>query len=266
MIDGRPSMTARAVAAVRAKLERPSAPSGDPESELRLYQSLIAEIPPDAPRERVRELATMIAIRTRFFDQAVLDALANHVNQIVILAAGYDGRALRFRTPGVRFFEVDFPATQADKRARLASVNARTDDIAFITADLTQPGLEAALAHAGHDARAPTQWLCEGLLRYLPEDAVRSLFARTASLSAPGSVFSASIAARVPGWEDPNPARRAERAEELERIGEPVLTVVPPEVAKAWLEAAGWQVERMADMAAEAPGMRPGTMIATAIR
>lgn len=34
------------------------------------------------------------------------------------VAAGYDSRAWRLSRPGLKFFEVDHPATQADKRAR----------------------------------------------------------------------------------------------------------------------------------------------------
>jgi len=60
----------------------------------------------------------------------------------VILGAGYDDRALRFRSPGVRFFELDHPDTQADKRltASLAIRPEGTD-------------LEAVLAQA--NARRP---------------------------------------------------------------------------------------------------------------
>ena len=42
---------------------------------------------------------------------------------------------------------------------------------------------------AGLDPGAPTAWLIEGLLQYLDEDAVRTLFARVDALSAPGSVL-----------------------------------------------------------------------------
>jgi len=267
MIDGKPSGTARGVAAIRSKLERPASPSGDPASELKLYETLIAEINRDVPRDprRVHDLGMMMAVRTRFFDQTVVDALANGINQIVILGAGYDGRALRFRTPGVRFFEVDHPATQADKRARLAAVNARVDDITFVAADLTHPGLADTLARWGHNPVRPTQWLCEGLLRYLPEAWVRALFDSSAICSAPGSVFAASVATRVAGSGHDDPAR-LQREQELAKAGEPVLTVPTPEVALGWLESAGWKVQGTAEMNTWAPGMRPGRLLVTATR
>ena len=65
-----------------------------------------------------------LAARTRFFDERVLEAISDGIGQVVILGAGYDDRALRFRSPGVRFFELDHPATQADKARRLRVIKA----------------------------------------------------------------------------------------------------------------------------------------------
>ena len=62
-----------------------------------------------------------MAARTRFFDEQTQAAIHADVSQVVILGAGYDGRAMRFADPGTRFFEVDQTATQADKRRRLSS-------------------------------------------------------------------------------------------------------------------------------------------------
>jgi methyltransferase (TIGR00027 family) len=61
---------------------------------------------------------TFLAARTRFFDDAVTDGFEAGASQVVIVGAGYDSRAWRLARPGVRCFEVDHPATQADKRAR----------------------------------------------------------------------------------------------------------------------------------------------------
>jgi methyltransferase (TIGR00027 family) len=90
-----------------------------------------------------------MARRTAFFDRASLAALERGVRQVVVLGAGYDGRALRFATPGVTWFEVDHPATQSDKRARLAALGARTDGIAH--ASLVQQRSLPKDAH-GHSA------------------------------------------------------------------------------------------------------------------
>ncbi len=92
---------------------------GDPAAEVRLSVSL--------PRPMWWPLFSgawrrRIAARTPFFDDVTLAAIDAGVTQVVILGAGYDGRALRFAHPNVRFFEVDHPATQEDKRRRLAAL------------------------------------------------------------------------------------------------------------------------------------------------
>src|SRR3954463_12167303 len=45
--------------------------------------------------ETARVMADMIALRTEAIDRAVRDAIAAGVTQLVILGAGYDGRAWR---------------------------------------------------------------------------------------------------------------------------------------------------------------------------
>src|SRR5438477_9726449 len=113
MEDGRASVTAQRVAAVRGKLPRTSTPTGDPDGDERLSADVAAGSPPPRPG-----LVSYIAARTRFFDEEVLAAMAGGIEQVVVAGAGYDGRAMRFRSPKVRFFELDHPATQRDKRRR----------------------------------------------------------------------------------------------------------------------------------------------------
>jgi methyltransferase (TIGR00027 family) len=132
------------VALTRAKLDRPELPTGDADAELRLYHSLGWS----PLGRRSTQWRQRMARRTAFFDRASLAALKRGVRQIVILGAGYDGRALRFATPGVTWFEVDHPATQSDKRARLAALGAPTHGIAFVPIDLNRDDLVRSLASA----------------------------------------------------------------------------------------------------------------------
>src|SRR5690349_4299426 len=115
-------MTARGVALARSLLERPSWPTGDADAEQRLATALAEGYDRRAGRRSAGNFLEWITARTKFFDDAVVRALEHGVQQVVLLGAGYDGRSLRFRTPGVRFFEVDHPATQADKQRRLTDV------------------------------------------------------------------------------------------------------------------------------------------------
>jgi len=259
-----PSLTARGVALARSRLDRPSSPTGDPDAEARLAAGLSDELPSRTGgdrRGRGDDFLAFMRVRTRFFDDAVVRAIADGVSQIVILGAGYDGRALRFRTPGVSFFEVDHPATQRDKRRRLAAAAARADDIVFVAADFTEPGLDRALATAGHDRTTRTQFLCEGVLRYLPEHWFRELLRTVASVSAPGSELAVSISTREAGDE-----RDESRERSLAESGEPVLTVPAPDAALRWLADAGWTIASVDDRAGRAPDSRRGRLLVSARR
>jgi O-methyltransferase involved in polyketide biosynthesis len=85
------SRTSRSVAVTRATFDRPHTPAGDPLAQMRLCEGM----PPHMLASRIPSLRT----RTRFFDEAVLHALAHDISQIVILGAGYDDRALRSVPP-----------------------------------------------------------------------------------------------------------------------------------------------------------------------
>lgn len=126
-----------------------------------------------------------IVVRTRFWDEALLRA---QTRQVVILAAGMDARAYRLPWPSdTTVYEVDQPAVMTAKAALLADDSPRCRRVP-IGIDLVDdwPG---AIASAGLDPTVPTAWLIEGLLQYLEEGAVATLFDRVDALSAPGSVL-----------------------------------------------------------------------------
>ena len=66
------------------------------------------------------------------------------------------------------------------------------EEYAAVSADLTADDWPAALAAAGYDMKLPTVWIAEGLLYYLPEEAVLRLLRAAAAASAPGSSLLAS--------------------------------------------------------------------------
>ncbi|MFE1910070.1 class I SAM-dependent methyltransferase [Streptomyces anandii] len=148
---------------------------------------------------RLRRLAVSfsIVIRTKFLDDLLLRASASGIRQVVLLGAGMDSRAYRMDWPvGTRLFEVD-TAPPLDFKAsvlRQEGAVARCERIT-VAVDLREdwPG---ALAAAGHDPAVPTVWIAEGLLIYLPEDAVDLLMARTGAQPAPGSRMGLTLGSR----------------------------------------------------------------------
>jgi methyltransferase (TIGR00027 family) len=128
-----------------------------------------------------------IVVRTRFLDEALLRA-TNRAKQFVILAAGMDARAYRLDWPAdTTVFELDQPAVIAAKARILADDPPRCHRVP-IGVDLADDW-PSALRAAGFEPQTPTVWLIEGLLQYLEETAVRALFERIDSLSAPASVL-----------------------------------------------------------------------------
>ncbi|WP_285029513.1 class I SAM-dependent methyltransferase [Mycolicibacterium sp. lyk4-40-TYG-92] len=135
-----------------------------------------------------RRAAEGMTVRTRWFDQLFLDAAAAGVRQAVILAAGLDARAYRLPWPdGTVVFEVDQPEVIEFKSTTLADLGAApAATLRTVAVDLRDDWMQA-LRDNGFDPSAPTAWIAEGLLIYLPPEAQDRLFDNITALSAPGS-------------------------------------------------------------------------------
>jgi methyltransferase (TIGR00027 family) len=155
------------------------------------------------------------AVRTHFFDAHFAGAVAAGIRQVVILASGLDSRAYRLDWPaGTTVYEIDQPKVLAYKSATLAANGATPSaDRHEVPIDLRQDW-PAALIAAGFDPKAPTAWLAEGLLMYLPADAQDRLFAQITELSAPGSRIAAETAANHAD------ERRQEMRDRLQRVAD----------------------------------------------
>ncbi len=123
-----------------------------------------------------------MALRTAAFDDEVRSAIADGASQVVILGAGLDTRAARLARSGVRFFEVDHPDTQRDKRERLARLDAYPIDAAtYVACDFEQGDFVERLEAAGFRLDAPAVVVWEGVVYYLTEDAIRRTAKRIAT-------------------------------------------------------------------------------------
>jgi len=109
------SGTAFVVAEYRAEENREPAPIyTDPV--VGLFLSDASRQAAERVSSRFAAVKDMVKTRTRYFDD-VLDAqIEAGIGQVVILGAGLDTRAVRKASPGVRYFEIDDPATMDLKR------------------------------------------------------------------------------------------------------------------------------------------------------
>ncbi|MCP9275420.1 class I SAM-dependent methyltransferase [Mycolicibacterium arenosum] len=137
-----------------------------------------------------RLMTTIMAVRTRFFDDFFLNASRDGVQQSVILASGLDSRAYRLPWPdGATVFELDQPQVIEAKTAAMTHLGAHpTCDRRIVAVDL-RDDWPAALRSAGFDPALPTAWSTEGLLVYLPPEAQDRLFDDITAMSAPGSAL-----------------------------------------------------------------------------
>lgn len=186
MQAGAPSRTAYAAAAHRAahQLIENGRIFADPLA-LRILgeeaEAVVREASADPSRRRMR---LFIAVRTRFAEDALAEAIENGVRQLVVLGAGLDTYAYRSRTSHpVRIFEVDHPATQAWKRQRLAEESILVPEtLTFAPIDFERETLWDGLAAAGFDRGEQTFFTWLGVVPYLTEQAVWSTLGFVASL------------------------------------------------------------------------------------
>jgi methyltransferase (TIGR00027 family) len=228
-----PSWTARRVAAHRLDFTRIPAPYGDAGSDEALARDVVAEL--QVAQGRMHEY---LAGRTAFFDRIVVGSLDRGVRQVIVGGAGYDGRALRYGKPGVSWFEVDHPATQADKRKRLDRLGLPATHVRFVPADFATDPVADLLLEAGLDADAPGLFLLEGVAVYLEPPVVEQVLDQFRQVAGPGSVLAISVS--LPDGYDQGARARFQAA--VAAMGEPARSALSADEAKHLLVRTGWHV------------------------
>jgi methyltransferase (TIGR00027 family) len=234
IVEGGPSVTARRVAAHRLSYDRIPWRLGDPAAD----DALAADVAGDheVPQGRMHEY---LKARTAFFDRFVVGGLDLGVQQVIVGGAGYDGRALRYRTPGVRWFEVDHPSTRRDKLARLRRLRLDTGQVEFVAADFTTDPVPDLLLAAGLDAAVPSLFLLEGVAVYLTPEVLEQLLGQFRDVAARDSRLAISMPV----------AQRAgsKFRDTVAAMGEPALSAFGPAEAADLLTRCGWRLAASRD-------------------
>ncbi len=191
------------------------------------------------------QLRAHVLVRSAFAEDRLRAAVARGVRQCVILGAGYDTFA--YRQPawmdGVRLIEVDAPATQADKRARLAGARiAVPGNVAFAPIDFERTALADGLAAAGFDAGAPAFFSWLGVMVYLTRDAVDAVFRFVAGLPVQSEIAFTFTA----------PGGSAELERRVAAVGEPLRTRLEPAEVEPMLRGLGFGAVTLLSPAAAA--------------
>jgi methyltransferase (TIGR00027 family) len=133
-----------------------------------------------------------IVARDRYIDDVLHDFLNKGVQQLVILGAGYDSRAYRFNKlkDQIKVFEVDHPASQTDKKAKVKAVfGTIPEHVIYVPVDFNTQTLEGCLPESGYDPDLKTLFIWQGVTMYLTAEAVDNTLKFVLQHSAPGSAI-----------------------------------------------------------------------------
>jgi methyltransferase (TIGR00027 family) len=248
-------VTALGVASSRAmETRRPDGLVEDPHAQafldaVRDEVDLPGEVDPQAgPADAASaDMSTYVGVRSRWFDEHLLDAARDGIDQVVILASGLDTRAQRLEWPsGTTVFEIERAAVLDFKDRVLTASEGSPEPApgvrrAALRVDLREDW-PTALRDAGFDPARPGVWLAEGLLPYLPAHAEVELFDRIVELAAPGSrVVVEHLADAVEHLGDDELVATSSRRFGVD-VRDLVMTDDRPDPRER-LRAAGWTVE-----------------------
>lgn len=182
------------------------------------------------------------AHRKAFCERQTRDGIGAGAAQILVLGAGYDtmGWRLAPEFSGVHFFEIDHPATARLKDKGIKAMGQR-DNLCLIAEDLGKRKLGDVLkSNASWDRSARAVIVAEGLVMYLPPEAVRDLFCQCATICGPGSRIAFSyIPTGADGRLDAGPWTGFMLW--LQKVGgEPWLWSIRPEKLGCFLKETGW--------------------------
>ncbi len=234
MRHGDVSATAQWVAGCRLAFDRVPTAYGNPSADERLARDVAATVAVGSGSR----MAAYLAARTTFFDRLVVEALEEGVQQAVVTAAGYDGRSLRYAKRGVRWFEVDLPGTQQDKRRRIDRLGIDAGHVTFVPADFTTDEVGPRLVTAGLNPHVPSLILCEGVAVYLERAVLAALLRSLRDAAAAGSRLAISLSVSSSSAE--LASRRADFQAAVAALGEPARTTLTAQDADVLFDATGW--------------------------
>jgi methyltransferase (TIGR00027 family) len=257
----RPSRTAEGVAALRAmacfepdeKYRNPDYLAGkfisrDFEDSARWwYDPQHADIVLERLHERGAVGYFYLNARTKHIDATLKKEASRGIKQVVVLGSGYDSRAYRFgkSLPGVKFFEVDLPATISEKQKRVKKIFGKLPENTFYAPiDFNVDTIENVLVKAGYNPSLVSFFIWEGVSMYISKEAVNSTLQFIAKKSGPGSsVIFDYIHRDVIDGEFERHYGAERMAERVEDVGEPFTFGMAKDEAELIVKKNGLKVK-----------------------
>jgi methyltransferase (TIGR00027 family) len=257
MASKRTSLTASLVAAVRAlhnELEGPLKLTDDPHAAQLLPIPMAGpfyalSFAPKAARFMHSALGTAllglpyhIELRTRAIDDALMGALRDGAEELVILGAGLDSRPYRIGAlRDVDVFEIDRLPTQEYKQLRIELTAERSSkSLTYLSVDFEKDDLAEVLRRGGLLRAAKKMWIWEGVTVYLTPSAIARTLGEIGALSPIGSRLAVTYGPAELDGIGRALLPFAERA--LEAIGEPLRGRTSTAEFQKLVEDAGFRV------------------------
>jgi len=129
----------------------------------------------EAMENQLPGLSSSIIARVRYFDDIVKESIGDGLQQLVILGAGYDTRSYRIEglDEKVKVFEADHPNTQNFKKEKIIEIfGSLPDHVTYVPIDFETQKLGQMLFENGYNESLKTLFIMEGLIMYIPPEAV----------------------------------------------------------------------------------------------
>jgi len=188
-------------------------------------------------------MIAFFALRNRYAEDELEEAVGRGITRYVILGAGLD--SFVFRRPDImrklHLYEVDHPVSQAWKRERLAELSLQVPaTLHFVPVDFEQHTLAESLIGSGlkPGTIAFFSWL--GVTQYLGAEAVLKTLGEIASFAGSGSEMLMQFIVPPANLDGPDRALVEGLAARAAEIGEPWLSFFEPGVLEKHFKQIGF--------------------------
>ncbi len=178
--------------------------------------------------------------RTKFIDEQLRSTVADGIEQVIILGAGFDTRALRLDfLESIPVIEIDHPNTSNFKAAAYSKQpDALKRNIEFYQIDFNTQNLDDLAKQHNLDFSKPTTIIWEGVTNYLTEEAVKSTFAFISKFATNSWIIFTYVHKKI--LEDPGSFLGGEKLlKDLDKIEEKWTFGFYPEELSEYLKAFG---------------------------
>lgn len=243
-MDNKASRTAQGVAIHRATHQILDTPPvfNDPLAMKIIGNAAEADALANPRKNQANNLRAALAVRSRYAEDKLAEAIKKGAQQYVIMGAGLDTFAYRnpYTKSDLHVFEVDHPATQLWKRERLREVNLTIpDNLSFAPVNFKEQTLVKELERANFKNNKPTFFSLLGVIVFLEKGEAMELLEFVASLPVgSGIVFDYGILHT--SLTEEQRIIRETTAKQLAKAGEPLITFFDPEELKKSLQDMGF--------------------------